>query len=635
MPTFSPCRWFAPALLMAALAAASTAVAAAVPETALNPLAVQGPVAAAFAVKAVDAVPSFGALPVDRAAALAEDILRAEADQPPRFALPQVVELTPENSGTWEDLDGRYLMWRLRVASPGALSLNLGFTAYRLPKGGRLSLYPTDVKGFDDPRGVRVFTNLDNEDHRQLWTPVVVAEDIMVELVLPVESRHDYELTLGSVNRGYRFFGESLEQMQQDKAGSCNIDVVCPEGDEWRLEINSVGVISTGGSTFCTGFMVNNTNADGTPYFMTANHCGINTGNAASLVVYWNFQSPVCGAQSGGSLTEFQTGSVFLAGGATSDFTLVRMDDPVNPAHEVSFAGWNKSTADPTSATAIHHPNTDEKSISFEFQALSTTSYYGTATPGDGSHLRITDWDVGTTEAGSSGSPLFDQNHRVVGQLNGGDAACGNDLSDWYGRFSRSWNSLAAWLDPTGSDVSTVDTYAPWATGLTVVGGDFSAEGNTGGPFAPSSFGYRIKNIGAYPVNYTASDDVAWTDLGNASGTIAAGAQVTVTVAIECGGQRAAERRLQRHADAHQHDRRAGQHHARAPAQGGRADPDAGLPTRRPIRAGRPARAGPSVFPPVGAANMAARTRPAGTPAATCWATTWPATIPSIWPSRI
>lgn len=525
-------RWLAPLSLLVVAAGAGIAPAADAPRAAINPLAVQGPVATEFAVKSAATVPSFGALPIDRATAMAEDVGRAEADLPPRFAVPQLVDLTPENAGTWEDLDARFTMWRLRVNSPGALSLNLGFTSYRLPKGGRLSLYPTDVRGGDDPRGVRVFTDGDNEDHGQLWTPVVVAEDIMVELVLPIESRHDYELVLGSVNRGYRFFGETPAQMQQDKSGSCNVDVVCAEGDDWRLEINSVGVISTGGSTFCTGAMLNNTAADGTPYFLTANHCGISTGNAASLVVYWNFQSPTCGAQSGGSLAQFQTGSVFLAGSSTSDFTLVRMDDPVDPAHQVSFAGWSKSTADPTSATAIHHPNTDEKSISFEYDPTSTTTYLNTSVPGDGTHIRITDWDVGTTEPGSSGSPLFDQNHRVVGQLHGGYAACGNNEDDWYGRFSRSWSSIAAWLDPTASGAVTVNTLAPWANGLQVGGGSFASEGPLGGPFAPTGANYVIRNNSAYPVNFTAVDDAAWTDVAGGSGTIAAGGQTTVTVTL-------------------------------------------------------------------------------------------------------
>lgn len=517
------------------LLVAVAAVPALAAPPAFDPLAVAGPVATVFGATSAAAVSSFGALAVDRQAALAEDVGRAQADLPPRFALPQKVNLTPETSGTWEDLDSRFTMWRLRVSAPGAMSLNLGFTAYRMPKGGRLTIYPADVTGADDPRGVRMFTAADNESHGELWTPVVVADDIVVELVLPKESRWDYDLVLGSVNRGYRFFGESLEQLRQEKAGSCNVDVVCPEGDAWRLEINSVGVISTGGTTFCTGFMVNNTAVDGTPYFMTANHCNITSGNAASLVVYWNFQSPTCGAQSGGSLAQFQTGAIFLASSSTSDFTLVRLDDAVNPAHQVSYAGWEKSLADPTSATAIHHPNTDEKSISFEYDPTSTTTYLNTAVPGDGTHIRITDWDVGTTEPGSSGSPLFDQNHHVVGQLHGGYAACGNNSSDWYGRFSRSWSSIASWLDPTSSGVSSVNTYAPWATGLQITGGAFAAEGNYGGPFTPPSASYTIRNNSAYPVGFTVTDDVAWTDITDGSGTLAAGAQTNVVVSLNAG----------------------------------------------------------------------------------------------------
>ena len=60
--------------------------------------------------------------------------------------------------------------------------------------------------------------------------------------------------------------------------------------------------------------------------------------------------------------------------------------------------------------------------------------------PGSGSaYLRVNDWDLGTTEPGSSGSPLFDPDHCIVGQLFGGFAACSNDLEDWYGRFYVSW----------------------------------------------------------------------------------------------------------------------------------------------------------------------------------------------------
>ena len=77
------------------------------------------------------------------AAALArEDEARDEQGLPYRFALPQEVSLGPDNSGTWETLPTGRSLWRLRISNPGALSLNLGFAEFRLPRGGRLVLHP-------------------------------------------------------------------------------------------------------------------------------------------------------------------------------------------------------------------------------------------------------------------------------------------------------------------------------------------------------------------------------------------------------------------------------------------------------------------------------------------------------------
>ena len=118
--------------------------------------------------------------------------------------------------------------------------------------------------------------------------------------------------------------------------------------------------------------MVNNTAQDSRNFFMTA--CGISAGNAASLVVYWNYEnswcrtpgSPESGGPGDGSLSEFQTGSFFRAGYGSSDFTLVLLDDDPDPDWQVGFAGWDRGPGDALSAVAIHHPNTDEKRISFE-----------------------------------------------------------------------------------------------------------------------------------------------------------------------------------------------------------------------------------------------------------------------------
>ena len=418
----------------------------------------------------------------DLDAVRAEDLAREEAGLAPRYAVSNEVSITPSNHGTWENLEDGRLLWRLRVQAPQARSINLGFGRYFMPEDGRLFVYSADQTQI-----VRPFTAADNEDHGELWTPVLATEELVVELEISMASLDQLQLELVHIGYGYRGFGSSDEDPNEE-SGSCNVDVICPQGDLWRMEIPAIGVISLGGGTFCTGFLVNNVRQDQRPYFMTARHCGVASGNAASLVVFWNYENSFCrtpgSAQSGqvgnGSFSQFNTGSIWRSAYSPSDFTLVELDDPLNPAHNLTFAGWNATGNDATSAVAIHHPNTQEKRISFENQATTTTSYLSNAVPGNGTHVRVIDWDLGTTEGGSSGSPLFNQNHQVIGQLHGGFASCSSQTSDWYGKFSVSWtggggsaNSLRPWLDPdnTGTlQMPTLGSACP-STSLSVLNG--------------------------------------------------------------------------------------------------------------------------------------------------------------------
>jgi subtilisin-like proprotein convertase family protein len=495
----------------------------------------------------LDSVARFDAPVLDRDAVAADDIRRSVDGLPPRYAIPSAVHITPDTHGTWEQPEPTTLLWRLRVNSPGADSINFGFTTFRMPPGGRLSVYAAD--GSDV---IRPFTELDNALHGELWTPPVRSEDVVVEVSIPAASRPQLQLVLGSVNLGYRDFGKPPAEIVTLLSGSCNVDVVCPEGDPWRNEIPSVGVISTGGSTFCTGFMVNNAAQDRRPFFMTANHCGINSGNAASLVVYWNFENSTCrpvgspssGGPGDGQLNQFQTGAFFRASYSSSDFTIVELDENPNPAWNVSFSGWSRSSGESPSGVCIHHPNTDEKRITFYSVPTTTTSYNSPSVPGDGTHVHAT-WSLGVTEPGSSGSPLFDVNHRVIGQLHGGPSACGaGDLSDYYGRFSVSWTGggsnstrLSNWLDPGGTGAMFVDTIT--GGGLNVTPADNVLHiGDVGGPFNNPSTLYTLTNPSSQPLDYSVSLTASFGMLLNGAaspvtGTLAAnGGTVQVEVSL-------------------------------------------------------------------------------------------------------
>jgi len=399
---------------------------------------------------------------VDRQAVAAEDAVADLDGGAVRFALRWAVDLTPDTAGQWETLATGERLWRLRVRCPEALSLNLGFSRFDLAPGARLQIYAVDGDG-----PVLGFDAADTRSHGQLWTPVLLTGDILLELRVPAGAWDASRLHLTAIDRGYRFFGAP----DSDKAGDCNIDVVCPEGDGWRNEIATVGVYSKSGPTgsfYCTGALINNTSRDRRPLFLTAFHCGVNETVAPSVVVYWNYQSVNCGDQSGGRTDQFTLGSTLLADRYESDFALLELDSQPDPVFGVKYAGWDRTSRDPAWAVAIHHPSTDEKSISFEDDPLTTTSYGQDAGPGDGTHLRVEDWDAGTTEPGSSGSPLFNESRLVVGQLHGGFASCIAARPDWYGRLSVSWSAgttprtrLREWLDHRGTGVTTLALLDP------------------------------------------------------------------------------------------------------------------------------------------------------------------------------
>ncbi|PSR11683.1 MAG: hypothetical protein C7N36_15315, partial [Bacteroidetes bacterium] len=401
---------------------------------------------------------------------LAEEMARRGPGIAPRFAQTMAVDVSPATHGQWE-VRGNQAIWRLRVPSPGAKSLNFGFDQFVMPAGGQMLIYTPDLTEIQGP-----FTPADNDEHEELWTPVIAGDEMVIEVQVPAANKHLLRLHLKSVNHDFLGFTSVASVL----SGSCNLDVVCSAADGWGIVdqyrdiIQSVAVISTGGGTFCTGFLVNNARQDCTPLFMTANHCGINQGNAPSLVVYWNFVNSVCrapgspasGQNGNGVLADFNTGAVWRASAAASDATIVELDDPVSPTANAWFAGWDaRDMLEPDTVIAVHHPSTDEKRISFQFDGVYRGAWGSgsTAVP-TGNHLIIEDWDVGTTEGGSSGSPIFDSEKRVIGQLHGGAAACGNNSYDSYGWLHSSWEGngtpttrLRDWLDPDNTGVLVID----------------------------------------------------------------------------------------------------------------------------------------------------------------------------------
>ncbi len=332
---------------------------------------------------------------------------------PDLFAEPFAVEVTPATHGQWETTsDRRTAVWRLRVRSTGAVSINLGFTRYHMPPGGRLRVHTPDGEDVLGP-----YTETDNKSHGELWTPLVSGDDAVIEVAAPIDQVGDLELRLGSVNRGFR---ELVARDPLRNHESCHIDVACSQADPYRDQVRSVARITIGGVYTCTGSLLNNTARDVKPYFLTARHCfdGRAPALASTVVAYWNYQSPECGSGEG-SRGQNQSGAVLRAEWADTDTVLLELDDAPDIPFNVYFAGWNRG-APPASAAVIHHPAGHVKSISLTDEALTVTRWFGNTADPDAGYLRIGGWEQGAGEPGSSGAPVFDEHKRVAGQLRGG-----------------------------------------------------------------------------------------------------------------------------------------------------------------------------------------------------------------------
>lgn len=99
----------------------------------------------------------------------------------------------------------------------------------------------------------------------------------------------------------------------------------------------------------------------------------------------------------------------------------------------IHYAGWSRQTNAATNGVGIHHPQGDVMKISTYTTPLVREDNPARCNVNPVGWLQwVVQWNEGVTEGGSSGSPLFDQDHRVVGQLSGGRRPVRKQqIADW------------------------------------------------------------------------------------------------------------------------------------------------------------------------------------------------------------
>ncbi|MFX3625749.1 MAG: T9SS type A sorting domain-containing protein [bacterium] len=391
-------------------------------------------------------------------------------------------QITLQNGGQWNATPtGR--IWRLKIKADDAKGISLLGKVKYMPKGAKLNFYNADGSEW-----VSKYDAKDFATHNILSTDAVAGEEAILEYYEPKGTKQTADIIIERIGYMYReeIRANSFQRKSFGTSGNCQVNVNCPEGDDWddqKKAVVRMRVVRDFVIGWCTGTLVRTTDKAYKPYLLSAMHCALTPAEDTvihdTMFNYWrftfNYEAPTCANPiSEGNLAD-QTivGAKVLAhsddlgGEFGSDFLLLNLSSIVPSDYKAYYAGWNLDTVRQyDSGVCIHHPDGDIKKISTYKWPLSFDEPFSTSPPN-------THWEViwsstgnghGTTEPGSSGAPLFDDGGLIVGTLTGGNSKCSNTSgTDLFGRidwhFTRNGNDsltqLKYWLDPENTGVTS------------------------------------------------------------------------------------------------------------------------------------------------------------------------------------
>ena len=407
-----------------------------------------------------------------------EDSRNDSLSLPRRFSVMLPVDIDFIKSGTWFELEDGSRICRLKIYAEGAIANNLYFNNFFLPEGVNLFLYDELKKQLKG-----AFTKYNNPKSGNFATELMSGDVVILELNIPAEIKNDPIIHISEFGYAYRDVPHYDEINGFGGSDWCEVNINCsPEGDDWQKQKRGVVRIMvkvSGSGWWCTGSLINNVRYDATPFVLTADHCAFQLNQYASeadldqWIFYFNYESATCDNPTTEPELFSMVGASKIAQGGKrgqegSDFYLVLLNNQVPSGYNPYFMGWSRFNEISDHGVTIQHPEGDIKKISTYLTPLESSGWYGN---GLQSHWKViwaqTENNWGVTEAGSSGSPLFDSEGRLIGTLTGGLAACdesgswGPDEPDYYGKFSYHWQSngtvdtaqLKPWLDPDDTGI--------------------------------------------------------------------------------------------------------------------------------------------------------------------------------------
>ena len=403
--------------------------------------------------KSTAIVPQYRLRHINRQALIEEDRKRPT---PFRYAVFEDVNINLKIDGRNDILpDKSGTIWRLKIESDSAYSIQVILRKFYIPVGAKLFVYNENLSQI-----AGAFTCNNMQKDSTFVIADIIGNKAILEYFEPAGADFPGEVIIGSVGKAYRNIYELASE-------SDYIGVNCPEGKDLQDLKHSVCKItfrSDSSSYLCSGALLNNARKDEIPYFLTASHCISTSVEASTLVAYFNYEKEGC---NGIALTaRTLSGATLLTNSPASDYTLLRLNNKPTAPYQPYYAGWDAEDVPADHVSGVHHPEGLTKKLAIDNDTTSTNSdviqWQGSTSSPVASHWRV-NFDVGITAGGSSGSPLFNKKKQIVGQLHGGD-----NIYDFYGKFSYSWlhpaakyKRLSSYLDPDNTGITSLGGHYP------------------------------------------------------------------------------------------------------------------------------------------------------------------------------
>ncbi len=351
--------------------------------------------------------------------------------------------------------------------SRNATALRVHFSDFNLPPNAAVYIYNTTGEAFGP------YTGRGPGDEGDFWSHTVYGPIAYVQLRhFGPASKSDLKSARFKISEvghlGQKFLLPFLQKETQDRENlstalelcdynePCVEDASCYSGTAVNNAKNAVAHmewISGGWIYYCSGGLIADTDPDTQiPYFLTANHCLSKARAAAGLECYFQYWTANCGGACYDPVGAVPRtlGADIVNTSRDGDFSLLQLRE--NPPAGSVFMGWTNvpvATADGTELFRISHPSGAPQAYS---KHVVDSDYVECSSLPIGEFIYSLDV-VGATEGGSSGSPVYNMDGQIVGQLYG---ACGYTLEicdaennrTVDGAFAFYYDNVKQWLDP-------------------------------------------------------------------------------------------------------------------------------------------------------------------------------------------